>query len=528
MNRALLAAAVVVPAVLVVPARAAAAAPPRAVADFDRDGYGDLAVGVPGYGRGGAVVVLYGTAGGLRTAGAQLWTQDSPGVPGGVDGTDAFGAAVATGDFDRDGYSDLAVGAPDENGYEGVAHVIYGSARGLTGTGSELWQLDTPGVPGASTGYEHFGSALTTGDFDGDGRDDLAIAGRGGSEEHGSAAGGVWVMRGTSGGLRPGPALRDPLGSPSSAFGAALAAGDFDGNGTDDLAVGAVGQAVTTAAGAQARAGRVWVYSGAAGSGVSATRRVVFDQQSSGVVGTAETGDQFGYALAAGDLDGNGAEDLAVGVPYEDVDAGIDAGAVHVLRGSAGGLTGRGQLWHQDVSGVPGRVSSPGPSTEEGPDLFGAALAAADFNRDGRADLAIGAPEDPVPARGSTGATQPPRQTDGTVTVLRGGGTGLTTSGAQYWHENVPGVPGVAEEDQFGSSLGVGDFDGDRRRDLAIGVPWEQVNAADRSQGAAVVLHSGTGGLTTSGAQQWHQDVPGVPGDGRAFDRFGWALAGGR
>ncbi|HVF06472.1 MAG TPA: hypothetical protein VNA20_16645 [Frankiaceae bacterium] len=529
MNRAAFAAVALAAAALSLPATPATATPvaPRAVADFNRDGYGDLAIGAPGYGTGGAVVVMYGTASGLRTAGAQLWHRELRGVPGTASDSGGFGGSVASGDFDGDGYADLAVGAPGMGEGRGTLTVLYGGGSGLTTAGAELWSIDTPGVPGASTGWEQFGAALAVGDFNRDRRDDLAIGARGGSHDTASetyhSEGGVWVMYGANDGLRPGPILRNSPGGVHS-FGAALAAGDFDGDGADDLAAGAPGHGVVTSGVMRPAAGRVFVYPGAAGTGISATRHAAFDQQSPGVNGGAEPGDQFGAALAAGDFDGNGRDDLAVGVPTEDVNGVTDAGAVHVLRGSASGLTGYGQFWHQDMSGVPGRVLD---GTGSGsPDYFGAALATGDFTGDLRADLAIGTPSDPVPSRATTEATAGATEADGTVTVLKGSGTGLTTSGAQYWHADVAGVPGVAEAgDGLGAALGTGDFDGNRRADLAVGVPREQVGA-DRIQGAAVVLYARSGGLGTTGAQQWHQDVAGVPGAGGGFDYFGAALAG--
>jgi FG-GAP repeat len=84
-------------------------------ADFNDDGFADLAVGVVGenlgaISNGGAVNVLYGSATGLTGAGSQLFTQDSSGVPGVAEPGDGFGDALAVGDFDGDGFADLAVG----------------------------------------------------------------------------------------------------------------------------------------------------------------------------------------------------------------------------------------------------------------------------------------------------------------------------------------------------------------------------------------------------------------------------------
>ena len=123
-------------------------------ADFNNDGFADLAVGVFGEnlaaaGNGGAVNVLYGTASGLTGTGSQFLTQDSPGVPGGAEPDDSFGLALAVGDFDGDGFADLAVGVPFEdlgaNVDAGAVNVLYGTASRLTGTGSQLVTQDSPG-----------------------------------------------------------------------------------------------------------------------------------------------------------------------------------------------------------------------------------------------------------------------------------------------------------------------------------------------------------------------------------------------
>jgi FG-GAP repeat len=120
-------------------------------ADFDNDGFPDLAIGVIGEDAGteGAVNVLYGTPTGLSGAGGQFFTQDSPGVPGAAEPDDGFGRTLAVGDFDRDGFADLAIGVLDEDvgsiADAGAVNVLYGSTGGLTGTGGQIFTQTVPG-----------------------------------------------------------------------------------------------------------------------------------------------------------------------------------------------------------------------------------------------------------------------------------------------------------------------------------------------------------------------------------------------
>ena len=86
-------------------------------------------------------------------------------------------------------------------------------------------------------------------------------------------------------------------------------------------------------------------------------------------------------------------------------------------------------------------------------------------------------------------------------------------------------MKGTAEDaDQFGSALAVGDFDGDRRVDTAIGIPGES-KAGNSEAGAVAVLYSNKDGASAAGDQIWHRDRPGVAGARRTDARFGDGLA---
>ncbi|MER6917259.1 FG-GAP repeat protein [Streptomyces sp. NPDC000594] len=159
------------------PALAAPARPAAAADDFDGDGFRDYAV--PDH---EGFTVVYGTAKGPGTRKKTI-TQKSPGIPGsrGDAGgyADSFGEELAKGDFNRDGYGDLAVGAPNEKvGKEksaGGVHVLRGGKKGLTGTGSWWFTRATAGVPGEAREYTGFAMFVTLRDIDRDGDADLAV-----------------------------------------------------------------------------------------------------------------------------------------------------------------------------------------------------------------------------------------------------------------------------------------------------------------------------------------------------------------
>jgi FG-GAP repeat len=348
-------------------------------ADFNNDGFADLAVGAPFEDAGaiedaGAVNVLYGTPTGLAGGGSQIFTQDSAGVSSAAEPFDGF--ALAAGDFNNDSFADLAVGVPFEDAGSifdaGAVNVLYGSAGLLTGVGSQLFTQNSPNVGGAAEVGDDFGFSLAAGDFNGNGFDDLAVGAA--FEAVGSIldAGAVNVLRGSASKLVATSQIftQDSAGVGSAAedfdaFGESLAAGDFNGDGNDDLAVG-----VFEDAGTISNAGAVNVLVGFPGIGsiLTGSGSQLFTQDSAGVGSDAEGSDGFGDALAAGDFNNDGFADLAVGAAFEDAGSVFEAGAVNALPGSAGLLAGVGsQLFTQDSAGV-------GSAAERG-DLFGEALA---------------------------------------------------------------------------------------------------------------------------------------------------------
>jgi hypothetical protein len=327
-----------------------------AVGDFDGDGSDDLALGTkgaPGPDGHGGVIVLYGTTDGLSLARRELWTQDSPFVPGVSEEFDYFGSALAAADFTGDGNDDLVVGAPGETvgtiTRVGAITLIRGSATGLTGTGGQILHQGSPNVAGANEAGDGFGVALAAGDVNGDFRPDVVVGAAG--EDVGSTAkdaGAVTLLKGTGAGGLTGAGSQtwnqDSAGVPGAAetfdyFGLHLTLGNLNGDGRADLVVGQPHEDV----GSAADAGAVNVLYGA-GAGLTASGAQSWTQSSSGVAGSAEANDRFGWAVITARVRADAAESLIIGVPLE-AHAGLAGrGMIHVLRGATSRVTASGSL----------------------------------------------------------------------------------------------------------------------------------------------------------------------------------------
>ncbi|MBS3758528.1 MAG: DUF1566 domain-containing protein [Desulfobacterales bacterium] len=473
---------------------------------------------------------------GLSADFSQFWHQGCEDIVASLEADDGFGEALAVGDFNGDGYVDLAIGAPDEDvgtvNSAGAVTVIYGGADRLTAQENQLWYQGN-GIADTPTQYDHFGRTLAVGDFNGDGCDDLAIGVLGEDltveGENIENAGAVNVLygskseEGSDGGLtakdnqlwhQDSDGIAD-VAEAADNFGSSLAANDFNGDGFDDLAIGVPGEDI----GEIENTGAVNVLYGS-GDRLTADNNEFNDefwhQGCEGIVASLDAGDNFGEALAVGNFNGDEYVDLAIGAPDEDVSDKNEAGAVTIIYGGADRLTAKdNQLWYQG-NGI--------ADTPTQYDHFGRTLAVGDFNGDGCEDLAIGAHDEDLGRVGSIFNA-------GAVNVLYGSDSGLTADNNQFWHQDSDGIADVAEEDDyFGWSLSAGDFNGDGCDDLAIGVGEEDLPVEDENifrAGAVNVLYGSGDRLIADNNQFWHQNRDGIADDAESMDNFGKALAAG-
>ncbi|MBT2507245.1 FG-GAP repeat protein [Streptomyces sp. ISL-98] len=428
--------------------------------DVNRDGITDLAVGTPKVASGdGTITVLPGSTDGPVAGARRTLNQNSPGVPGSSEGDDRFGSSSAYGDVNGDGFADLVVGAPGENGTStqvntGAVTVMYGP--GLT-TGTSYWTNTATRTSG-----EALGATVATGDFNADGRSDVFSVAPG-------KPGRWWAWDSKTGAAKNG--YLNTAAYTGAVSYASAASGDFNRDGYADVAVS---------------------YRDPAGAG----RLLWLKGSSTGLQRVGILTARGGRSLASGDINGDGYTDLAVGLPSA-TESGHTAkgGAVSAVFGSPTGLTSTGaKTVHQDTAGVPG-------GGETGDDL-GASVSVGDVNLDGYGDILAGQPGEDLTRSGVSYANA------GQSVLLLGTSTGPTGTGSVAYSQDTSGVPGAAEaNDRFGSAVSLTDLSGFTRADLAIGADGE-----DAGNGTVLQLdNSSTNGVVASSGIYYSTTPLGAP-----------------
>ncbi len=365
-----------------------------------------------------------------------------------------------------------SVAAGDLNG-DGYADAIVGIPHGDTGlladTGRVLVRFG-PSLKNSITvvapvpqSPAGFGYAVAVSDVNGDGIDDLIV---GAPDEQVSVAltdvGRAYVFYGPS--LAVTTTLSMPTPTAGADFGQAVAAGDVDGDGKAEVVVGA-----PEAASGTALIGRAYVFSG----GTLALRNTLTDA-------TPAAGDHYGWAVGVGDVDGDGKAEVVVGAPEANAGAVVGGGRVHVYTAPA--LTSVQTLFE--------------PTPETGANL-GETVALGDINGDGRADIAAGIP-------------------DAKALGINDSGECAVFFAPSFASSVVLGEPVVELGADFGFSEAIGDVDGDGFGDVVIGAQDSTANG-EADAGEAFVFFGPA--LTTFAAL--------VPDPVHNGDDFGYSSATG-
>jgi hypothetical protein len=404
--------------------------------------------------------------------------------------TAADSTRIPQADFNDDGIGDVAFSAfgasVNAKSQAGQIIALYGTPEGvsdgdLTGdlsgdTPSDTISQNSNGVPGAAEAGDEFGFDSAYADFNGDGFDDLAVSAPGETVGTDTNGGQVVLLWGSADGLTAGPVITDPARSSHDFWGKTLAAGDFDGDGRDDLAVGSDTPTVHVFRGGFGPAGAL--------GGRYTVKPPILGGDAGGPLN-----------LTAGNVDGGLATDLVVD----------------------GFETQTGYGWNRNYF-IPGTASGLDSSAAEALKP-GVITAIGDIDADGHGDIVSGAYWNPTT---QDGTSIPYSGKGGKVWVTYGSADGPRTGDATGITQSTAGVPGTAEgNDFFGYELDLGDVNGDRFLDLAIGVAGENLGD-DTDTGSVTVLYGSASGLdTVTRAQSLHQDTAGVPGTGEDNDRFG-------
>ena len=476
--------------------------------DVNGDGYDDLIIGANGAGpngdsQAGETYIVYGGASPPGTDGV-LDLSALDGTNGfiltGIDASDFSGISVSSaGDVNGDGYGDLIIGANRADGFAGETYLVYGGANAPGEDGVlDLGALNgTNGfiLNGIDAGDFSGISVSSAGDVNGDGYDDLIIGANGADPNGDSQAGETYIVYG--GARAPGTGGVLDLSTLDGTNGFILngidaddrsgysvsSAGDINGDGYDDLIIGAF----EADPNGDNRAGETYVvYGGARAPGTGGVLDLSALNGANGfILNGIDRGDRSGISVSsAGDVNGDGYDDLIIGAWYADPNGGSAAGETYIVYGGASAPGTGGRLNLSALDGTNGFILN-GIDTY---DLSGRSVSSAgDVNGDGYDDLIIGA-----------GLADPNGDSSGETYIVYGGASAPGTDGvldlSTLNSTNGFTLNGTDAGDRFGSSVSsAGDVNGDGYDDLIIGAIWADPNG-DREAGETYVIYGGATG----------------------------------
>ena len=413
-------------------------------------------------------------------------------VLNGITTDDYSGRSVSgAGDINGDGLDDLIIGAPysdpDARDYAGESYVVFGSSGGFAAS-LELSALDGSNgfvLNGITTGDQSGFPASGAGDINGDGVADLIIGAKY-ADPNGSSSGESYVVFGSSSGFAASLELSTLDGSNGFVLNGITAddrsghavsgAGDINDDGVADLIIGA-----NFADPNGSLSGESYVVFGSSSGFAASLELSALDGSNGFVLNGINTDDQSGYSVSgAGDIDGDGVDDLIIGARLADPN-GSNSGESYVVFGSSSGFAASLEL--SALDGSNGFVLN---GIDEGDQSGEAVSGAVDINGDGVADLIIGAyVADP---NGNSGA--------GESYVVFGSSTGFVSVLELSALDGSNGfvLNGITASDRSSESLsGAGDINGDGVDDLIIGATGADPNAIDGAGESYVVFGSSSG-----------------------------------
>jgi hypothetical protein len=455
-----------------------------AMGDVNGDGKADILVGAPGAGTtaGRAFAGQAYLIPGMANPPLTIDLAQAPNVTTflGAHSGDALGTAVAVGDLDGDHLADVIISAPDapnprgDRQQAGVVYVFTGHPTMPSQVDVSTAVADMT-IVGAHTG-DRLGEALAVCDLNGDGIPDLIVGDPRASGAAGpqmtSGAGVVYIFFGkvqldgfVDLSVKPADVtIYGPAANASLGF--SLGCGDLNGDGKEDLIIGAPG--VRNASGVSTGA----VY-GILGKAVWPKTIDLAQTNADVTVSGATSGGQLGFAVAAGDLNGDGLKDLIAADPAATGPGSrAGAGAVYVISGGTR-LLGPISLSTPNVAYLTIYGANPG-------DRLGASLAVGDINSDGIDDLLIG----------DVNATGPNLVRSGAAFLFMGG-SGLGPVVDLAGTNSAVRFLGANSGSQLGISLAIGDFDGDGAADMVLGAPFAG-SASNRTNAGTAYLVFGS------------------------------------